>query len=232
MERNFSRYMTNSQLSIKIMAHFYASLQIRKHGSSKHIRPWDYPEHFEIYSQLGRKSKTWFFTFLRVYVSWIERNKILISQLFFPKFRYFANQNGPKVGPHENEFWQFSNAKNEFTKQLLNANENGGIFLFFMSPSWVMVLKLSKIVFFLQFFADVSKKCKPAIAIYVYVTGSSCFAFIKWYWLLFYHLEFKEFIVWSWWISLNFLLSRHFFDILFLNISGTVAETSVRQTLF
>ena len=43
MERNFSRYMTNSQLSIKIIAHFYASLQIPKHRSSKHIRLWDYP---------------------------------------------------------------------------------------------------------------------------------------------------------------------------------------------
>ena len=31
---------------------------------SRHFRSWDYPENFEIYSQLDRKSKTWFFTFL------------------------------------------------------------------------------------------------------------------------------------------------------------------------
>ena len=36
--------------------------------------------------------------------------------------------------------------------------KNGIICLVFMSPSWVIVLKLSKIVSFLQIFADVSKK--------------------------------------------------------------------------
>ena len=55
-------------------------------------------------SQLDRKIKTWFFTFLNVYVSRIERDKILISQLSPPKFRYFAEQNGPKGGRYENEF--------------------------------------------------------------------------------------------------------------------------------
>ena len=42
-----------------------------------------------------------------------------------------------------------------------------------------MVLKLSKIVFFLQFFADVSKKFKAAVAIYVYASEISCFAYLK-----------------------------------------------------
>ena len=53
-----------------------------------------------IYSKLDRKSKTWFFTFLIVYVSWIERDKIPISQLSPPKFRYFSDQNGTKGGDH------------------------------------------------------------------------------------------------------------------------------------
>ena len=44
-----------------------------------HFRSWDYPEHFGIYSQRDRKSKTWFFIFLNVYISWIEREKILFS---------------------------------------------------------------------------------------------------------------------------------------------------------
>ena len=39
------------------------------------IRPWDYPENLEIYSQLDGKSKIWFLTFLNVYVSWIERDR-------------------------------------------------------------------------------------------------------------------------------------------------------------
>ena len=42
-----------------------------------------------------------------------------------------------------------------------------------------MVLKLSKIVSFLQFFADVGKKFKAVTAIYVYVSESSCFALLE-----------------------------------------------------
>ena len=36
---------------------------------AKFNRPWDYVKNFGIYSQLDSKSKTWFFTFLKVYVS-------------------------------------------------------------------------------------------------------------------------------------------------------------------
>ena len=72
-----------------------------------HFRSWDYPEHFGIYSQLDRKSKTWFFIFFDVYVSWIKRNKMLISQLSPPKFRYFADQNGPKGDPMKMNFGKF-----------------------------------------------------------------------------------------------------------------------------
>ena len=42
-----------------------------------------------------------------------------------------------------------------------------------------MVVKLSKIVSFLQFLADVSEKPKAVIAIYVYVSESSCFALLE-----------------------------------------------------
>ena len=42
-----------------------------------------------------------------------------------------------------------------------------------------MVLKLSKTVSFLQFFADVSEKSKTIIAIYVYASKSSHFAFLE-----------------------------------------------------
>ena len=72
-----------------------------------HFRSWDYPEHFVIYSELVRKRKSWFFIVLIGYVSWIERNKILISQLSSPKFRYFANQNGPKSNPMKLNFDNF-----------------------------------------------------------------------------------------------------------------------------
>ena len=42
-----------------------------------------------------------------------------------------------------------------------------------------MVLKLSKIVPFLQLFADVSKKYKAVLAIYVYVSENSYFPLLE-----------------------------------------------------
>ena len=48
-----------------------------------------------------------------------------------------------------------------------------------MSLSWVIVVRLSKIVSFLQFLADVSEKPKAVIAIYVYASESSCFALLE-----------------------------------------------------
>ena len=52
-------------------------------GSMLHIisflfskfRSWDYPENIGFSFQLDRKSETWFFTFLNVYVSWIKQTK-------------------------------------------------------------------------------------------------------------------------------------------------------------
>ena len=78
------------------------------------FRSWDYPEHFGSYFQLDRKSETWFFTFLNVYVSWTERDKILISELSHPKFRYFADQNGPKGDPIKMNFYNFQMQKWRF----------------------------------------------------------------------------------------------------------------------
>ena len=57
--------------------------------------------------------------------------------------------------------------------------KNGVICLVFMSPSWVRVLKLSEIVSFLQFFADIREKSKDVIAIYVYAFKSSRFTLLE-----------------------------------------------------
>ena len=57
--------------------------------------------------------------------------------------------------------------------------KNGIICLVSFFAFWVMVLKLPKIVLFLQFFADVSKKSKIVIAIYVYTSESSGFAHLE-----------------------------------------------------
>ena len=51
--------------------------------------------------------------------------------------------------------------------------KNEVICLVFMSPFWVMVLKISKIVSFLHFFVDFSNKSKTVIAVYVYAFESS-----------------------------------------------------------
>ena len=42
-----------------------------------------------------------------------------------------------------------------------------------------MVLKLSKVVSFFQFFPNNSKKSKAVIAIYVYASKSSCFGLLE-----------------------------------------------------
>ena len=94
-------------------------------------------------SQLDGKDKTWFFTLLNVYVSWIRRDKILISQITPP-----------------NEVPQQLGLEKQMKKM-------GLVSLVIMSHFWVMVFKLSKIASFLQFFANVSKKSKAVIAIYV-----------------------------------------------------------------
>ena len=83
---------------------------------SSHFRSWDYPKNVGIYSQLDRRGKSWYFTFLNVYVSWTERDKILISQLSPPKFRYFADQNGPKGDHMKMNFDNFQMQK-EIPKQ-------------------------------------------------------------------------------------------------------------------
>ena len=51
--------------------------------------------------------------------------------------------------------------------------KNEVICLVSMFSSWVMVVKLSKKVHFLQFCADFSKKSKPIKAIYIYASESS-----------------------------------------------------------
>ena len=60
--------------------------------------------------------------------------------------------------------------------------KNAVIGLVSMFPSWVMALKLSKKVHFLQFCADLSKKSKSVKAIYIYAyegTGISKISIFK-----------------------------------------------------
>ena len=149
----------------------YLIFSIRHVIFKSHHRPWDQTNLVLIPIE---KVKRVFFAFFNVYVSWIERDKILILQLSPPKFTYFANQNeakggGGDRGPHENEFWQFSNAKMNITNRAPKVDEKDGfICLVSFFASWVMVLKLSKILHFLQICTDLSKKSKSIKAIYLY----------------------------------------------------------------
>ena len=71
---------------------------------------------------------------------------------------------------NENEFWRFSNTKLNITNSLSLKSrwKKNGICLVLIFASSVMVLKLPKIVHFLQNCANLSKKSKSIEAIYLY----------------------------------------------------------------
>ena len=93
---------------------------------------------------------------------------------FWPKLRYFTDQNGPKSGPHENEFDYFQTQKQMLqTVRAEKVDEKNVICLVSMFSSWVMVLKLSKKMHFLQFCVDPSKKSKSVKRICIYASESS-----------------------------------------------------------
>ena len=96
---------------------------------------------------------------------------------FTSEIQVFFRPECTKGWPHKNEFWPCLNAKVSFLNRAWKADEkNGVISVVFISPFLFMVLKLSKIVSFLQLFADISKKSKALLAIYVYASESSRFA--------------------------------------------------------
>ena len=111
--------------------------------------------------------------------------------------------------------------------------KNGLICLVSMFPSWGMVLKLSKKVHFLQFYADLSKKSKSIKVIYIYESERSRYALsengIVCCAMTYY---FGDMSVWSRRILLNFCWVSIFFDVLIVNISWTVAQTPINHSIF
>ena len=124
--------------------------------------------------------------------------------------------------------------RNEYYKQIGKSRwKNGVICLVSMFPSWVMVLKLSKKVHFLQFCADLSKKSKSIKAIYIYASERSRYALSEngiVYCAMTYY--FGDISVWSRRILLNFCWVSIFFDVLIVNISWTVAQTPINHSIF
>ena len=99
--------------------------------------------------------------------------------------------------------------------------------------SWVMVLKLSKKVQFLQFCADLTKKSKSNKAIYIYACERSRYALSEngiVYCTMTYC--FGGIRVWRWKVLLNFCWVSIFFDILIANISWMVAHISMNHIIF
>ena len=66
---------------------------------------------------------------------------------FCPKLRYFIDQKGPKVRPPEKLF-QIQKRKFKIVRAEKVDESNGVICLVSVFPSWVMVVELSKKVFF------------------------------------------------------------------------------------
>ena len=85
------------------------------------------------------------------------------------------------------------------------ADKKRGICLVSMFPSWVMALKLSKKVYFLQFCADLSKKTSSIKAIYIYTSGTSCYV-ISENGIVYCAVTcwFGDISIWNWRILLNF----------------------------
>ena len=83
--------------------------------------------------------------------------------------------------------------------------KNGIICLVSMFSSWVMVLKLSKKVHFLQFCADLSKRSRSVRTIYTYASERSRYALSE-NGLVYYAMTycFGDISVWNWRILLNF----------------------------
>ena len=128
----------------------------------------------------------------------------------------------------ENQKWILQTVRSE------NVNRNNGVIcLTPMFPSWVMVLKLSKKVHFLQFCADLSKKSKSIKAIYIYASERSRYALSE-NGIVYYAMTycFGDISVLSRWILLNFCWVSIFFYILIANISWTVAWTPINHTIF
>ena len=111
--------------------------------------------------------------------------------------------------------------------------KNGVICLVFMFPLWVMVLNLSKMVHFLQFGADLSKKSTSIKGIYIYESESSRYALSE-NGFVYYAMTscFGDISVWSRRILLNFSLVSISFGILIANISWTVAQITISHSIF
>ena len=102
-----------------------------------------------------------------------------------------------------------------------------------MFPSWVVVLKLSKKLHFLQFCAELSKKSKSTKAIYIYASERSLYALSE-NGIVYYTMTycFGDISGWNRRILLNFMLSQHLFWYFNRKFAWKVAQTFINHIIF
>ena len=154
----------------------------------------------------------------------------------WPKIEVFYRLEWTKGGATWKWILSILKFRNEYYKQLDREKvdeKNGVICLVSMFPSWIMVLKLSKKVHFLQFCADLSKKSKSIKVIYIYASERSRYTLSEngiVYSALTYY--FGDISVWNRRIFLNFCWVSIFFDILIVNILRTMAQAPMNHSIF
>ena len=124
----------------------------------------------KFHSQLERKSKICFLLLSLIFM-FLELNetKFWSHNLYLQSWGILQTRIDERR-THENEFWQFSDAEINIAESYSSKSrwKNGAICLSSFFLSKIMVLKLPKIVHFLQICADYSKKPKYIKAIYFY----------------------------------------------------------------
>ena len=111
--------------------------------------------------------------------------------------------------------------------------KNGVIWVVFMFPSWVMILKLSEKVHFSNFVLTLAKKSKYVKTIDIYASETSRYAVSEKV-IVYYAMTscFEDISVWNRRALLNFCWVSIVFDILIANISWTVAQTPINHIIF
>ena len=111
--------------------------------------------------------------------------------------------------------------------------QNGVIWVVFMFPSWVMILKLSEKVHFSNFVLTLAKKSKYVKAIDIYASEISRYA-VSENVIAYYAMTscFEDSSVWNRRALLNFCWVSIVFDILIANISWMVAQVPINHIIF
>ena len=126
-----------------------------------HVRPWDQTN--LVLNLIETVKPVFFFTFLKVYVSWIKREKILIWHFHLQNSGILQTRMDRREDPMKKNLSNFQIQKwisqTVWTQKV--DEKNGVICLVSFFASWVMVLKLPKIVHFCKFVLSSARNLNP-----------------------------------------------------------------------